>query len=132
VSSLLSAVIESGDIPPTGETVYRQWTNPTHQTLRISMVHLGADIVSPQGRGNVHVMLKRTSDEMMVANDRWNFYGPQNTWISSRTTFMPHWVELKPGDSLILWAFYKPVSVSSTISPASSARAKAHIWWTYE
>ena len=108
----------------TGQPVYQVWPNPTPDTLHITIVHLGADIRNPQSRGNVHLLLSRLSDGEVVANDRWNLYGLTNSWISSRTLFAPHWMDLAPGDALVLQSFCQNIN-----GIASAAKAKAHVWW---
>ena len=79
---------------------------------------------NPQSRGNVHLLLSRLSDGEVVANDRWNLYGLTNSWISSRTLFAPHWMDLAPGDALVLQSFCQNIN-----GIASAAKAKAHVWW---
>ena len=126
---LQSSLLSTADVPcgSIARPVTDEWRNPLRNSVRITNIHVGMTPDNPRALVDIHTLLTRKSDGMVLANDRWNLYTPQNSWISSRTDFAPNWVEVPPGDSIVLRTYcigYGPIY--------TSAKGKAYLWWTTE
>lgn len=116
-------VVSTGPFPCDGTLRTSRWTNP-ERTLHLRKASLWAGM-SYNGKADYDGSVYRESDGSLVLHFAWDHYGNPSSPHTITQDFSPDWMELPPGDSLVLHSWCRRVS-----GRAAQGHHVLSIWWS--
>jgi hypothetical protein len=115
--------VNTGPFPCDGTLRTSRWTNP-ERTLHLHKASLWAGMTY-NGKADYDGSVYRESDGSLVLHFAWDHYGNPSSPHTITQDFSPDWMELRPGDALVLHSWCRRVG-----GRAAQGHHVLSIWWS--
>ena len=119
------AVLNTGAFDCDGTLRATRWTNEEGKSLFVRKATLWAGM-SYNGKADYDGAVYRESDGSLVVHFAWDHYGNPSEPHTITQDFSPDWMELAPGDSLVLHSWCRRVNGGRT----PQGHHVGSIWWS--